>query len=299
MSSANWQFSAPRAAIFGAAVLFAAGAAHAQVAVSPDEDTHAAAVSAAESSSNDSPLYSSSLDASSSMDAAEPAAPAPSAGAAGAGGQYDNNARTSNSGWKSRMAFEAGGGFNAPSSDSGPYITWGGNLTVGAGLHVNKMLSVLAEYQFIDDKLPGRVIAQTGATGGNAHIWSLTLAPVIDLMPKSATGVYVTGGGGFYRKVTNFTDPQEQLYCSYYYCSPIVTNAVVGHFSSNQGGWNVGGGIRHRFAGMYGDGRMEVFAEARYLDVMTPAVTSSPNGLGTVGVGADTKLIPVTFGVRF
>jgi hypothetical protein len=44
---------------------------------------------------------------------------------------------------------------------------------------------------------------------------------------------------------------------------------------------------------------MEVFAEARYLDVMTPAVTTQPNGLGLTSIGADTKLVPVSFGVRF
>jgi hypothetical protein len=43
----------------------------------------------------------------------------------------------------------------------------------------------------------------------------------------------------------------------------------------------------------------QLFAEARYLWINTPAVTTEPNGLGTVGVAADTKLVPVTFGVRF
>jgi hypothetical protein len=44
---------------------------------------------------------------------------------------------------------------------------------------------------------------------------------------------------------------------------------------------------------------MKVFAEARYLDVLSPALTTEPNGLGTTTVGADTKIIPVTVGLRF
>jgi hypothetical protein len=199
----------------------------------------------------------------------------------------------------SHMTFEAGGGFNAPTSDSSPYITWGGNLTVGAGYRINPRVSILTEYQFIDDKLPGALIAETGASGGDAHVWSFTLAPVVDLAPKRTNDVYVTGGGGFYRKVTNFTDPEPAEYCSYYYCGVAYENTVVGHFSSNQGGWNVGGGFTHRLGGIYGDGTMKLFAEVRYLDVDTPAEVSSPNGLGTTTVASGTKLVPVTVGVRW
>ncbi len=158
---------------------------------------------------------------------------------------------------------------------------------------------MLAEYQFIYDGLPSTIVAEAGANGGNVHVWSLTLDPVIDLLPKKSTSVYVTGGGGFYRKVTNFTSPQAVQYCTYFYCGIGYQNSVIGHFSSNQGGWNVGGGVRHRFGGFYGEGKMEVFAEARYLDIMTPAVTTSPNGLGVTSVAAGTKLVPVSFGVRF
>jgi hypothetical protein len=75
---------------------------------------------------------------------------------------------------------------------------------------------------------------------------------------------------------------------------------VVGHFSSNQGGWNIGAGYSHRLGGTYGDGRTRLFAEARYLDVLTPAaVNVEPNGLSKTTVLADTKLTPVTVGIRF
>jgi hypothetical protein len=197
------------------------------------------------------------------------------------------------------LAFEAGGGFNGPLGDSSNYITWGGNFTLGGGLHFNKRFSLLAEYQFMDDKLPGNVIAETGATGGDAHIWSLTLSPVIDLFPKATNSVYITGGGGFYRKVTNFTDPEEAEYCEYYYCGVETENEVVGHFSSNQGGFNIGGGFTHRVGGVYNDGTMKLFAEVRYLDVFSPASAIAPNGLGTATVGTGTRLLPITLGLRW
>ena len=109
----------------------------------------------------------------------------------------------------------------------------------------------------------------------------------------------VTGGGGFYRKVTSFTDPELTQFCTYFYCGLGYTNAVVGHFSSNQGGWNIGGGYQHRLGGMYGDSRMKLFAEARYLKVLTPAESRSPSGLGIATISEDTTIIPVTLGVRW
>jgi hypothetical protein len=226
-----------------------------------------------------------------------PAAPDPKGGA----GQYDNRSHRGGGGGGilSHITYEVGGGFNAPTGDSSSSITWGGNITAGAGYRFNRMLSLMLEYQFIDDKLPGAIIAEAGATGGHNHIWSLTVDPVVDFTPKSALDFYAVGGGGFYRSVTSFTDPMQQQYCTYFYCGVVTQNVVVGHYSSNQGGWSVGGGISHRFAGWNGDGKMKIFAEARYLDVLTPSVTTQANGLGTTTVGSDTKIVPVTVGVKF
>lgn len=275
-----------RLTIVAAAVALAVGAANAQTPSSHDSFNDNP-VAATESSSSAVHFNDDGL-------AAVPAAPSPANGAA-AGGQ---NGGGQSGHWYSfsRLAGEAGGGFNAPTGDSSPYITWGGNFSIGAGPRFSPHLAALVEYQFVDDKLPGALIAETGANGGDAHIWSLTLDPVIDVAPKRKNDLYITGGGGFYRKVTNFTDPSN--YCDFFEC--YTQNVVVGHFSSNQGGWNVGGGFIHRLGGTYGDSKAQLFAEARYLDVMTPAVVHlEPNGLSATSVGADTKLVPVTFGVRW
>jgi hypothetical protein len=264
--------------------LAAAGVAGAQSAAAHD-DSSEPALSANESSSLQPML-------------AEDAAGSPALPAAPAAGAAQQDADQGH-GLFHHLTFEAGAGFNAPAGSSSNYITWGGQFAVGAGYRFTRHVSLLTEYQFIDDKLPGKLIAETGANGGYAHIWSLTLDPVIDLFPKSTNDVYVTGGGGFYRKTTSFTDPEETEYCDYFICEPGYANEVVGHFSSNQGGWNFGGGFEHRMGGVYGDGKMKLFAEVRYLEVMTPAVDSQPNGLGTTTVAANTRLIPITLGVRW
>lgn len=274
-----------RTALLGAGVLLAAGVANAQT-DSYSGSSHAVSASAGESSSTD---YLALVND-----------PVPAAPAAAAAGQYDNSGgRGTGSGFRSKLAFEVGGGFNEPVSDTSNYLNWGGQFSVGGGMRFGHGVSLLMDYQFIRDGLPGKLIAETGATGGNAHIWSLTLNPVIDLMPKRANSVYVTGGGGFYRKVTNFTDLQPTQYCSYFYCGIGYVPQTVGHFSSNQGGWNIGGGFEHKFQGMYGEGHTAIFAEVRYLDINSPAVDQSPNGLGNAVVGAGTKLLPINFGFRF
>jgi Outer membrane protein beta-barrel domain len=220
--------------------------------------------------------------------AGAPANPAPTSSAALVAGQTDNSYGYHNHSYVSHLAFEAGAGFNAPIGNDQPFITWGGNINVGGGLRLQKHISLLAEYQFIDDKLPGSLISDAGAQGGHAHIWSLTLDPVIDFFPARKNDVYVTGGGGFYRKVTSFTDPELVEEC-YYFCTVGYEDVVVSHFSSNQGGANFGVGFTHKIGG---DEHLKAYAEVRYLWIDTPPI-GELNGLGR------TELIPVTFGVRW
>ena len=277
MSSPRWLPFMRQASIFSVAATLAVGSACAQVATS--QDPSGAALSGESSSA---PLLAFAADpglASLGSDGAAALGSGAAAGGQERGGYHDR-------GLMSRLTFEAGAGFNAPVGNDGPYITWGGNFTLGGGLRFSKNLSILGEYQFIDNKLPGAFVAAGGGTGGNAHINSITVDPVIDLFPKWKNSVYVTGGAGWYHKTTNFT-VQE---CCDFFGYPVTLNADS--FSSDQLGANVGLGIEHRLGGFYGDGKAKLFAEARYLFINTPGINET-NGLGT------TELIPVTFGVRF
>jgi len=239
--------------------------------------------------------------------------PLPSAaeGAGSGAGQYGNGGGThAKRAFLHNWTFEAGGGFNGPigndTNQAGvvstpvPVITWGGNVTAGAGLRFSDRISGLIEYQFMDDKLPGVLISDVnnaidnGADdiiAGNTHINSITGSPVIDLFPKKTNGIYLVGGFGWYHKSTNFQTPEAVL--SYY--GEYYENVTVSSFSSNQWGGNMGLGLYHRLGGnMYGGDstHTEIFAEARYTFVHTPPPTAA-NGLGT------TEVIPVTLGVRF
>ncbi|MGA9060920.1 MAG: hypothetical protein WB341_04545 [Terracidiphilus sp.] len=287
MSLSFWMPPMRRASLLAAALLLAAGVASAQSTPSQDR-------------SSPSGYSSSQAGLQEFANLALPDAPAPDASASAGGsgaGQYGNGGGSGKHGLFHNLAFEASGGFNAPQSTS---VTYGGQFTVGGGVNFSKRLSALIEYQFLDAKLPGYLIAEADAQGGHAHIWSFTVDPVVSLFPKSNNDFYVTGGGGFYRKVSSFTDPEEEEEC-YYFCEVYEANVVIAHFSSNQGGFNIGGGFQHRVGGTYGDSKTALFAEARYVDVLSPAVSGlSPNGSGLITtVNADTKIIPVSLGIRF
>lgn len=212
----------------------------------------------------------------------------------------------------SHIAFEGGFGFSAPiGSDTSysqtaindgylsPSEGFGYGLTVGGGWNFTKKFGALLEYQFLRQGIPSDYLnalstadaggsSSTTGLGGNVNTWSFTVDPIYYLPFSHKSGVYVIGGGGFYRKVTNFTEPVESCY---FYC--VSAPETVDHFSSNQGGLNAGFGIYRKIFGEDSNGKF--FAEVRYVWVNSPVASTSnfDQGEGTEG------LIPVSFGVRF
>jgi Outer membrane protein beta-barrel domain len=206
--------------------------------------------------------------------------PAPSAQY---GSQNGANPPTYRSRWD-RLAVEAGGGFTAPLGNSSRDLTWGWNFRGGLGYNFTKKFAVLGEYEFDRSKIPAAILEQVGTPGGNVHTWSLTLDPEWKYKTGGNWGGYIIGGGGFYRQLTSFTEPvlAQGVYCNYFYCYPIYyqATAVVSHYSSNQGGLNIGTGLT------FGNwNQAKFFAEARYEWLDTP--------------GHSTQIIPVTFGIRW
>jgi len=275
MSIPNWVLTVRYLACLNAAILLGLGVARAQL-----TSTRSLSESASPGTGSNSLTYSSSNDFGfTASNLAEPATPA----ASGAGaGPYDSNG----GGGGRHYAWIGGGGFNTPIGDSGSYITWGGNLTAGGGLHFSRGFALVGEFSYFANKLPGAFVAAGGGQSGNSHIFALTVDPVFDLFPKRTNSVYVVGGGGYYHKSTNF----NVLGGYDFYGYPVYVTA--NSFSSNAGGFNAGFGLTHRLGGVYGDGQMKLFAEARYTWIATPQIGQA-NGFGP------TELIPVTFGVRW
>jgi hypothetical protein len=191
-----------------------------------------------------------------------------------------------NSVW-SHIAIEGGGGFNRPLGYTRSFATWGGNVELGAGWEFSKWFSTLAEWQFFDNKIPGAYLANVQVPGGHIHTWGLTLEPTFALPITSTIGGYVIGGGGFYRRVTTFTVPEDEDEGFF----EVAVNVPVAHYSSNQGGLNLGAGVTWKAFGE--DSRGKLFAEARYVWVNSPKtnVFDIPDGTES--------FLPITVGLRW
>jgi len=247
--------------------------------------------------------YSPSYSSSSSSDGADgllaynlPNAPTSGQNSGGYGnGGYHQYSRWNNDTFH-HIAIEAGAGFDAPLGSTGRAQGWGYNIKLGGGWNFNKKFGVLLEYEFNRTGVPDNVLAAVAAEqdindlNGSVHIWGFSLDPIFYYKTTGSWGGYVTGGAGFYRKLTNFSTPVYLGYgCDYFYgCYPQYSNVTVSHFSSNQAGLNFGTGFTHNI----GNGA-KIYAEARYLFVNSPNATATAPGSGTV------SMIPVTFGIRF
>lgn len=226
------------------------------------------------------------------------AAPAANASAAAQYGGYGNRYPNYQNRW-SHLAFEAGGGATAPVGNDvrDGYDTWGYNFNVGAGWNFSKRIGALIEWQFNNNKIPGSTLAALSNESGiyplygNIHTWGFSVDPILYQPITHTVGAYITGGGGFYRKVTTFSTPVLGEQC-YYFCYEGYFPQTVAHSSSNQGGLNLGIGLYWKAFGQ--DSNAKLFAEARYLWVNSPGASNSdPYGSGTEGI------IPITFGLRF
>jgi hypothetical protein len=208
--------------------------------------------------------------------------------------QYGNQKGPQYPGYESKVshiAFVGGGGFSAPvGNDTHGFETWGYNLDVGGGWNFTKKFGIVFEYQFDRMKIPGATLANAGVQGGNINSHLFLFDPVYYYYQHHSSGAYITGGAGFSRKVTNFTDLEEGEEC-YYFCYYVTEPVTVSSFSSTQAAADIGLGFYWKAFGPDSNGKL--FVEARYIFVDSPKPTTTTEGEGTEG------LVPVTLGIRF
>jgi hypothetical protein len=166
------------------------------------------------------------------------------------------------------LAIEGGAGFNVPLGNTKTWQNVGYSINLGGGWMFSDRLGVLAEYSFNRANIPQNTLTNVGEPNGNVHVWSLTLDPIFYYKTSGHIGGYVTGGGGY----------------------PQYENITLSHFSSNQGGVNIGTGVTYK---PNADGKGKFYAEVRYVWVDAPPTTANAVGTGTVG------MIPVAFGFRW
>ena len=204
-------------------------------------------------------------------------------------------------------------------------LSWG--LQAGVGRNFNKTVGVDVEFNYDHFGLQGATLAnQTylydygcpsaaiaagtcGVSGldGNNHVWSFSLNPSFAIPTDGSVGAYVVVGGGYYHKVTNFTEPTVETIC-YYYCGEATVNANIDHYTSNAFGVSGGFGVTYKFSRFSNE---RFYVEAKYvlmLDSQRTGVTAqssttllnSYNGTDFYPANSDrTTFIPVKVGIRF
>jgi hypothetical protein len=239
------------------------------------------------------------------------------------GGGYGGYSGYHESKW-SHLAFEAGGGVTIPIGNdrnggfttlfgnAGNYgaTTWGGNVLAGAGWSFSKRFTLMGEWQYNDNKIPGKTLSavydsisgllaangyDASSIGGNVHLNSITAEPIFYYMnsDKRKYSGYLIGGAGYYHQSINFTAPAvvDSFYGEY------VVNSNVESYTNNAWGVNLGTGVSYKIFGP--DSRAKIFAEARYVFADTPRETTSDLANGNVIHIGTEEQIPVSVGFRF
>ncbi len=184
--------------------------------------------------------------------------------------------------------FHIGAGFTEPVRYSGDRLNRGFNANVGAGVNFVPEFGMVGEFGFNNLGLSRGALDAAGVPDGSSRIYSLTLNPIVRFNPRGRFDAYLMGGGGYYRRTIEFTAPTVTTvtafdpYWGVFFPAAVPADVVLGSFSQNKGGWNVGGGISVRLSG---DSETKFFAESRYHYLYTTPVR--------------TTILPVTFGLRW
>jgi hypothetical protein len=184
-----------------------------------------------------------------------------------------------------RFTFGAGAGFTEPQRSFGRYTDVGWNVGGGAGINFNSWVSALLDVNFNSMGINSATLANFGAPGGTVQVWSFTVDPQVHVMRTHGVDIYITGGGGLYRRQDQLTTPAAGFAPYFgpfggFFNVPVIGNEVLASYSVNKPGADLGAGIS--FGSKW---RAKFYAEARYNRIFT-----------NYGV---TDYIPVTFGVRF
>jgi len=187
-----------------------------------------------------------------------------------------------------RFSFVFGGGFTQPVRFSEDRLNTGFNFLAGGGVNVSKHVGLLGEFGFNHMGLSTGTLAAQGVPDGSTRIYSFTFNPVVRMNPEGRFDPYITFGGGYYRRTVEFTAPTTAVVSAFdpfygvFFPIEVPANEILGSFSQNKGGANVGAGFSVRISG---DSNVKLFAEARGHYIWTTPVR--------------TTYVPVSFGLRW
>ena len=195
-----------------------------------------------------------------------------------------------------KLALELGGGYNATVGGIRASQQSGWNVRLGGGYRVNRRYAALLEYNYDRFGIPQAVVAtypvvlqqSIPANAGSVHLWSFTLEPTVQYFSTEHYGGYFIGGGGFYRKVVEFS-----FSCPVGENCGLTPSDTTNLFSNNAGGVNIGTGLAWR---VWDTSNTKFFFEVRYVWVDN---TPSPHNSVFPSANERTSYVPVTAGLRW
>lgn len=99
-----------------------------------------------------------------------------------------------------RFSFAAGAGFTTPVGTPSAKLDAGWNIRGGAGVNCSEYLGTMLDVGYDSMGVGSSVLNNVGYGGGRLSVFSVTLNPIVHLVPKGPVDIYVTGGGGHYRQ---------------------------------------------------------------------------------------------------
>ena len=220
----------------------------------------------------------------------------------------------------SKYNFFVGGGLTLPTGGAHNYLATSYDVQVGGGRNFNKTYGVNVQFDYdnfgFQTATLNNLLAiynSLGATdqngnplsqlGGNSHIWSFTVDPIMNFYTSDTFGAYVTGGGGFYHKTANFTVPSIGTECDFFgNCFQFQANSTIDKYTSNAVGVNGGVGLTYKASRF---SSIRFYVEGRYVYTFnSPRAFSfgdaNGNGFNVFPQNsAKTSYIPITIGIRF
>jgi Outer membrane protein beta-barrel domain len=183
--------------------------------------------------------------------------------------------------------FNVGAGVTPALGTTGDRMNTGWHYTLGGGYSFNTREALMLEFSQTEMGVSNSVLNNLNVPDGNARIYSVTLDPVYRFWAGAHVGAYGIAGVGYYRRTVEFTQPTTAIvpvFSPWFgYIGPVAipANEVIGSFSSNAVGLNVGLG----FTIGNPEGGPKFYTEVRYHWVNT---RNSP-----------TDILPITLGIRW
>jgi len=186
----------------------------------------------------------------------------------------------------SRFLFNIGGGFTQPVGNTGRHLDEGWNIQGGGGINFTPYFGAMIDLGYNSFGINSAALSNIGVPGGDIHVFSATLDPVIHLTPQRHFDVYIIGGGGIYHRYQEFTQPSVTTVVGFdpffgFYSAAVPARHVLASYAVNKPGVNIGAGIA---LGTKWHGKF--YAEARYNRIF-------------MGSERHTDYIPVSFGFRW